>query len=638
MADPSHQEEILGKAYDLRLIRRLWRYIRPYKRLFFFAMLLLPLQQAFGLAQPYLMKIGIDRYIAQGDLSGLQAVALLFLGAIVGETIMIFFHYYLTMAVAQRCLADLRVELFSHVQKLPMAYFDRNPVGRLVTRMTTDVDVLQEMFSSGVMTLISDFVMVVWIVGIMFYLHAELALVSLALIPPMAFAINFFRIKARQTYRLIRERIARINAYLGEAISGMAIIQLFAREEKTYREFDELNAAHRDAYHLSNLYEAALYSMVEAAGSVSVALLLWYGGGEVLHGIIGIGTVVAFKEYIHRFFVPLRDFSQKYAVMQSAMSSAERIFQLLDTPVTIDSPKKPVIPKPFRGEVVFDDVWFHYKADDPVLKGVSFRIEPGEKIAIVGATGSGKTTTIKLLNRFYDVQKGSIQVSGVDVRDWDLQALRRHIGVVLQDVFLFSGDIRTNLALGDRSVPLERIENAARLANADTFIRRLAGGFGARRTGARQQFFRWTAATARTRTSAGIRAGNSGDGRGHFQCRYRDRSVDSGCTGASYARSHLFSDRAPALDYSQCRPYHRASSRRGARIRISFTTDGEARDLPSAVSAAVRARGNETAGSRSGAQDLWVVAGAGEFSVDCGNSFAPPTLSAGHFLGPLLRD
>jgi ATP-binding cassette subfamily B multidrug efflux pump len=479
VADPSHQEEILGKAYDLRLIRRLWRYIRPYKRLFFFAMSLLPLQQAFGLAQPYLMKIGIDRYIAQGDLSGLQAVALLFLGAIVGETIMIFFHYYLTMAVAQRCLADLRVELFSHVQKLPMAYFDRNPVGRLVTRMTTDVDVLQEMFSSGVMTLISDFVMVVWIVGIMFYLHAELALVSLALIPPMAFAINFFRIKARQTYRLIRERIARINAYLGEAISGMAIIQLFAREEKTYREFDELNAAHRDAYHLSNLYEAALYSMVEAAGSVSVALLLWYGGGEVLHGIIGIGTVVAFKEYINRFFVPLRDFSQKYAVMQSAMSSAERIFQLLDTPVTIDSPKKPVIPKPFRGEVVFDDVWFHYKADDPVLKGVSFRIEPGEKIAVVGATGSGKTTTIKLLNRFYDVQKGSIQVSGVDVRDWDLQALRRHIGVVLQDVFLFSGDIRTNLALGDRSVPLERIENAARLANADIFIRRLAEGFGA---------------------------------------------------------------------------------------------------------------------------------------------------------------
>ena len=479
MADSPHQEELLGKAYDLRLIRRLWKYITPYKRLFLLAMALLPLQQAFGLAQPYLMKIGIDQYIAQHDLSGLQTVALLFLGALAGETIMVFFHYYLTMAVAQRCLADLRVDIFSHVQKLPMSYFDRNPVGRLVTRMTTDVDVLQEMFSSGVMTLISDFVMVVWIVGIMFYLHAELALVSLALIPPMAFAINFFRVKARQTYRQIRERIARINAYLGEAISGMAVIQLFAREEKTYREFDQLNADHRDAYHLSNLYEAALYSMVEAAGSVSIALLLWYGGGEVLHGVIGIGTVVAFKEYIHRFFVPLRDFSQKYAVMQSAMSSAERIFQLLDTPVSIDSPKNAVIPKPFRGKVVFDNVWFHYKADDPVLRGVSFRIEPGEKIAVVGATGSGKTTTIKLLNRFYDIHQGSIKVSGVDVRNWDLQALRRHIGVVLQDVFLFSGDIRTNLALGDRSVSMERIEKAARHANAESFIRRLPGGFDA---------------------------------------------------------------------------------------------------------------------------------------------------------------
>src|SRR5258705_13669155 len=246
----------------------------------------------------------------------------------------------------------------------------------------------------------------------------------------MALAINFFRGKARHTYRQIRVRIARINAYLGEAISGMAVIQLFAREEKTYREFEALNADHRDAYHLSNRYEAALYSMVEAAGSVSLGLLLWYGGGEVLHAVIGIGTLVAFKEYIHRFFVPLRDFSQKYAVMQSAMSSAERIFQLLDTRVTIDSAKGALVPKPFRGEVVFDNVWFHYKADDPVLKGVSFRIEPGERVAVVGATGSGKTTTIKLLNRFYDIQNVAIKVSGVDVREWDLQALRRHIGVV----------------------------------------------------------------------------------------------------------------------------------------------------------------------------------------------------------------
>jgi len=479
MTEAIEQEEILGKAYDLGLIRRLWQFIIPYKRLFILSLLLLPLQQAFGLAQPYLMKVGIDQYIASKNLWGLQNVMLLFLAALIGETLTVFAQYYFSMLVAQRCLADLRVAIFSHVQKLPTSYFDRNPVGRLVTRMTTDVDVLQEMFAAGVITLASDFVMVVWIVGIMFYLDIELALVSLALIPPMALAINFFRVKARRTYRQIRVRIARINAYLGEAISGMAVIQLFAREQKTYREFEALNADHRDAYHLSNLYEAGLYSMVEAAGSVSVGLLLWYGGGEVLHGIIGIGTLVAFNEYIHRFFVPLRDFSQKYTVMQSAMASAERIFHLLDTPVDIANPKTPQVPKPFRGEVVFDRVWFHYKAGEPVLKNVSFRIEPGEKVAVVGATGSGKTTTIKLLNRLYDIQKGAIKVSGVDVRDWDLRALRRHIGVVLQDVFLFSGDVRANLALGNPSIPLERIREAAEIANADRFIRRLPDGYAA---------------------------------------------------------------------------------------------------------------------------------------------------------------
>src|SRR5581483_7766908 len=456
-APDQQPEEEYGKAYDIRLIRRLWRFLVPYKRLFFSALLLLPLLQVCGLAQPYLMKIAIDRYMAGGDLRGLLGIAALLMVAVLGEAVSGYAHYYLTMLVAQRSLADMRVAIFAHVQKLPMSYFDRNPVGRLVTRMTSDVDVLQEMFAAGAMTVLSDFVMLVWIVAIMLYINVTLALVSLALIPPMFFAINFFRHKARRTYRLIRERIARINGYLGEAISGMAVIQLFTREEKSYREFDELNAAHRDANQLSNVYEAALYSMVEAAGSVSLALLLWYGGGEALAGAIGIGTIVAFKEYINRFFVPLRDFSQKYTVMQSAMSSAERIFQLLDTPIAIDNP-----PKPITGEVRFENVWFSYKPDTPVLKGVSFTVQPGERVAIVGATGSGKTTTIKLLSRFYDIQGGSIKVSGVDVRDWDLSALRRHIGVVLQDVFLFSGDVRTNLTLGESGVSDECIAEAVR--------------------------------------------------------------------------------------------------------------------------------------------------------------------------------
>jgi ATP-binding cassette subfamily B protein len=473
-----YQEEILGKAYDLRLVRRLWRFIVPYRRLFFFSLLLLPLQQVFGLAQPYIMKVAIDRSIASMDLWGLGRLGLFFAVAMVGEALTLYFQYYLTILVAQKCLADVRVAIFAHVQQLPMSYFDRNPVGRLVTRTTTDVDVLQEMFASGVMTLASDFVMMLWIVVIMFSIHAQLALVSLALVPLMLWGINFFRLRARQTYRLIRERIARLNAYLGEAVSGMAVIQLFVREEKSYKEFDELNAAHRDANQWSNTYEAALFSMVEAAGSVSVALLLWYGGGEALQAAVGIGTLVAFKEYLHRFFVPLRDFGQKYTVMQSAMSAAERIFQLLDTPISIASPARAQTPHPLRGKVEFRDVWFAYRGDDFVLKGISFRIEPGEKVAVVGATGSGKTTVIKLLSRFYDVQKGSVRVDGVDVREWDLQALRRHIGVVLQDVFLFSGDIRSNLCLGE-SVPMAQIAEAARVANAEGFIRRLDAGFGA---------------------------------------------------------------------------------------------------------------------------------------------------------------
>ena len=474
-----YHEEVYGKAYDIRLIRRLWRFLLPYKRLFYSALLLLPFLQLFGLAQPYLMKIAIDRYMTTRDFWGLQGIAALLFVAVVGEAVAAYAHYYLTMLVAQKSLADMRVAIFAHVQKLPMSYFDRNPVGRLVTRMTSDVDVLQEMFAAGAMTVLSDGIMLLWIIAIMFYMNAKLALVSLALIPPMFFAINFFREKARQTYRLIRERIARINGYLGEAISGMAVIQLFVREEKSYREFDALNSAHRDANQVSNVYEAALHSMVEAAGSVSVGLLLWYGGGEALAGAIGIGTIVAFKEYINRFFGPLRDFSQKYTVMQSAMSSAERIFQLLDTPIAIENPPKPVVPKPFTGEVRFEDVWFGYKPSDPVLKGVSFRVAPGERVAIVGATGSGKTTTIKLLSRFYDIQSGSIKVSGVDVREWDLSALRRHIGVVLQDVFLFSGDVRTNLTLGETGIPDERLMQAVRYANVERFLSRFSDGLGA---------------------------------------------------------------------------------------------------------------------------------------------------------------
>ena len=494
MNAPEEQDHISGKAYDLKLALRLWRFLRPHRKIFFLSLLLLPVHQCFNLAQPLLLKTGIDA-VSVGDGVTLMTAGLLFAGALAAEAAAYFFQYYLSMKVAQRCLADLRVALFSHVQRLPMSYFDRNPVGRLMTRMTTDVEVLQEMFAAGAMNLVADLVLIAAIVAIMMSLHMELALVSLALIPFLLVGINVFRLKARQTYRLIRTRIARVNAYLGEAIPGMAVIQLFNRQARSFEEFDDLNRAHRDAIKRSNIYEASLFSMVEAAGSLSIALLLWYGGGEVLQGVVGIGTFVAFSEYIRRLFVPLRDFSNKYALIQAAMTAAERIFELLDTepeksgadaaPAAVRATTPPAaqgVRPAAEGSaaeepaVEFDDVWFSYRPNDPVLKGVSFRIDPGERVAVIGATGSGKTTTIKLMGRFYDVDSGVVRVGGRDVREWELDALRRHMGTVLQDVFLFSGDILSNLRLGNESIPEERVRAAVRSANAEGFIRRMSGG------------------------------------------------------------------------------------------------------------------------------------------------------------------
>ncbi len=471
------QEEALGRAYDARLVRRLWHFIRPYRRLFWLSVLCLPLSSAFMLAQPYLLKIAIDRHVAVGDARGLATLGLLYVVAIVGECAFFYAQYYLTMLVAQRSLADLRVAVFAHVQRLPMSYFDRNPIGRLVTRLTSDVDVLNEMFAAGAMTIFMDVLTMMGIVAIMLSIHFRLALAALVLMPVMIAAVNFFRVAARRTYRLIRERIARLNAYLQEALSGMSVIQLFARESGCFAEFDRLNDAHREANHWSNVYEAALFSMVEAMSSISAAIMVWYAAGSIVAGALAFGTLVAFLEYIQRFFIPIRDFSTKYAVMQSAMASAERVFQLLDTTPAITTPPAARVAAHVAGAIEFDHVWFAYKGEDYVLRDVSLRIAPGEKIAIVGATGSGKTTLINLLSRFYDVSRGSVRVDGIDVREWDLAALRRRIGVVLQDIVLFSGDVRSNISLGHPGITPAMVEDAARRVNALSFIRALPGGF-----------------------------------------------------------------------------------------------------------------------------------------------------------------
>jgi ATP-binding cassette subfamily B multidrug efflux pump len=478
------RDEITGKAYDLRLMLRLWGYVRPYRRTFSLSFVCLLVSSLALLAQPYLLKVAIDRYMAVKDLGGLSEMALLFVAAALVELAAFYGNYYLTMVVAQRALSDLRVEVFAHLQRLPIAFFDRNPVGRLVTRMTTDVDVVNEMFAAGALTIAMDGLTLVGIVAILFHLHVKLALVTLSLMPVMALAIDFFRVRARQSYRLIRERIARINAFLQEHISGMAIVQLFGREARTFREFDQLNDAHRVANHLSNIYEAALFSLVEAVSSISIALAVWYASGRIVAGAIAFGTLVAFVEYIQKFFIPIRDFSTKYAVMQSAMAAAERVFQLLDTRPTVETERE-YAPAKVVGRVDFESIWFSYKrpkqdgtvTDDWVLRNVSFSVAAGEKVAIVGATGSGKTTLVKLLAGFYDVQRGAVKVDGVDVRSWRLERLRRSVGIVLQDVTLFRGDVAYNITLGREEIGQQRMMAAATAVHAHAFVSALPSGY-----------------------------------------------------------------------------------------------------------------------------------------------------------------
>jgi ABC-type multidrug transport system fused ATPase/permease subunit len=379
--------------------------------------------------------------------------------------------------VAQKSLADLRRDLFAHLQELPANFFERNPVGRLVTRLTTDVDAINEAFTAGTLTIFMDALTLLGILVIMLMLDVRMTLVTMALLPPLLVVLNYFRVRSREIYRMIRERIARINAFLQETLSGIAVVQLFAQEKKMFAEFDRRNREHRDANHLSNIYEATLFSVVEAASSVCIALMLWYSAGQIATGTVALGTLVAFIEYLQKFFVPLREFSTKYTTMQSAMTAVERVFQLLDTEVAIASPAAPHRAERIEGRITFDHVWFAYKGEDWVLRDVSFSVEPGETIALVGATGAGKTTIGKLLNRFYDVQRGAILIDGVDVRQWDVHALRRRIGVVLQDVFLFAGDVTTNIVLGRKDLSQEEIERAARYVNADRFIRRLPRGY-----------------------------------------------------------------------------------------------------------------------------------------------------------------
>jgi ATP-binding cassette subfamily B protein len=467
------EDEILGKVYDARLMARMLRYLRPYWKLLAVSFVFLMLQTGTQLLGPYITKIAIDRYIATKDLAGLDFMALAYLGVVVVGFVVLFIQTYTTQYIGQRAMHDLRMHIFSHLQKQDMAYFDRNAVGRLMTRTINDVETLNELFSTGVVGLLSDVSTVLGIAVIMLWLDWQLALLCLTAFPIILYVSRFYRRRAREVYRESRLILGRLNAGLQENIAGVATIQAFGQEAKMYRRFQEINFQYRDVLLRSIRYNAVFFPVIELFSALSIGLLLWYGGNMIMANAIQAGVLVAFIQYLQRMYQPIRDLAEKYNIMQAAMASSERIFALLDTPETIKNPAQPQRVEGFTGEIEFKDVWLSYRPGEPVLRGISFRVRPGEKVALVGATGSGKTSIISALCRFYDVEGGAILVDGVDVRQWNKQELRRHLGLVLQDVFLFSGDIADNITLGDRRIGDERLREAARRAHIAPFIEKL---------------------------------------------------------------------------------------------------------------------------------------------------------------------
>src|SRR3984957_3302992 len=523
----SQEEEVLGKAYDARLMARLLKYLRPYRWQVAIALVSILLKSFADVLGPYLTKVAIDRYLApQGAatatssgiwswlspraVTGIGQIAGIYVGLLVFSFLLEFLQTYFMQWTGQKVMFDLRRQIFRHLQRLHVAFFDKNPVGRLVTRVTTDVDALNEMFTSGVVSIFEDLFVLFGILGVMLCMNWKLALITFGVLPFIVYSTKIFRDRVRDSYRRIRVAIARINSFLQEHISGMVVLQLFNRERKAYDRFKEINRNHMDAFKDAIMAYSVYYPVVEILSAIAIACVIWFGGGDVMRNVhstsvevqfnwrtliafrlvptvASLGVLVAFIQYALRFFRPIMDFSEKYNILQSAMAASERIFKLLDTPVQVTSPA--VTKKPEgAGRIEFDHVWFAYRdtpqetvssvpEPDWVLRDVTFTIEPGETVAIVGHTGAGKTTLISLLLRFYDVQKGAVRIDGVDVKDMDLVDLRSRFGVVLQDPFLFSGTIGGNIRLGTQRIKDADIEKAAEDVNLADFIRALPHGF-----------------------------------------------------------------------------------------------------------------------------------------------------------------
>jgi ATP-binding cassette subfamily B protein len=468
-----HEEEAIGKTYDLQVARRLLKYLRPYLRSLVSAIVLTLLVNWLLTLQPKFTQWAIDWYILPRTTDGLGLLVALYLGTQVLRLTLSYFQSILVNTVGQYTMFDLRRELYAKLQQQEVAYYDRNPVGRIMTRLTSDVDALNQLFTEGVTDLMGDLVIIVTIIVVMLWMDVRLTGISLLTVPLLFAATTWFRKGARRGYELVRTRIARINAYLQEHFAGAQTVQIFNAETKSLRAFDRINEDYRRANIDTIFYYAVFFPLVDLIGAIGIALIIWYGGYRVMNGALSLGALVAFIQYSQALFQPFRDLSDKYNVLQAAVVASHRIFKTLDLPIAITTPQNPLKTERARGRIEFQNVWFAYKDEDWVLKDVSFTVEPGQSIALVGHTGSGKTTITNLLMRFYDIQRGRILLDGVDLRDWDLKALRQNFAVVLQEVFLFSGTIEGNIRLGRHEITEDRVRWAAREVHADSFIRRL---------------------------------------------------------------------------------------------------------------------------------------------------------------------
>jgi ATP-binding cassette subfamily B multidrug efflux pump len=475
----SHEEEVLGKAYDSRLMKRLMGYLWPYTHYATAALLAIFLNAALQLAQPYLIKVAIDNYIAKGDLGGVSRIAVWFFMVLAGGFLLEYVQTWLMNMIGQRIMFDMRMQMYGHLQRLDLRDYDKNPVGRLMTRVTSDIDVLNDLFSSGIVAAFGDVFMLTGIMIVLLTMDWRLSLIAFSVLPLIVLVTEWFRLHVRESYRTVRTLIARINAFLQENITGMATVQLFRREAVNLGRFDDINRQHRDANIQSIFYYAVFYPAIELIAALAGAFIIWFGGGWVMAGTLTLGSLVAFLQYSQRFFRPISDMSEKFNLLQAAMASSERIFALLDTPVTVESPASPKRPSAGAGYIKFENVWFAYKDDTFVLRDVSFDVKPGERIGVVGATGAGKSTVINLLLRFYDVTRGRITIDGVDVREMSLADVRGLFGLVLQDVYLFTGTIASNVRLGNERITDEDVRRAVKAVHADRFIDRLPQGLDA---------------------------------------------------------------------------------------------------------------------------------------------------------------